>query len=252
MRATSTSAAWTALLLLVAPARGQPITLQNASATFSQAGFPVGGTIDGNTATGSWAVSGSGGAGNTSSQTAVWETQANVGSAGGTLFTFQLLHTQIGVALGHNLGRFRLSVTTDDRSIFADGLASGGDVTATWVVLDPLTSVSDTGESFTKQGDLSLLVSGGTNTQSTYTVTAAASVSGITGFRLEALEDPSLPFGGPGRQPINGNFHLSEFTVAVAPVPEPSALALAGAAAGLAVRRFRRRGVSPAGLRSVA
>ena len=36
------------------------------------------------------------------------------------------------------------------------------------------------------------------------------SLSPITGIRLEVLEDPSLPFNGPGRQPTNGNFVLTE------------------------------------------
>lgn len=35
-------------------------------------------------------------------------------------------------------------------------------------------------------------------------------LSGITGFRLEVLTDSSLPFNGPGRQPTNGNFVLTE------------------------------------------
>src|SRR5262249_47112084 len=38
-------------------------------------------------------------------------------------------------------------------------------------------------------------------------------LGGITGIRLEALTDPSLPFNGPGREPLNGNFHVAEFTV---------------------------------------
>ena len=33
-------------------------------------------------------------------------------------------------------------------------------------------------------------------------------MSGITGLRLEALPDPSLPNYGPGRGPKNGNFQV--------------------------------------------
>jgi hypothetical protein len=46
-----------------------------------------------------------------------------------------------------------------------------------------------------------------------YTVIAETSLTGITGVRLEALEDASLPMGGPGMQTINGNFVLSELEV---------------------------------------
>ncbi len=68
--------------------------------------------------------------------TAVVETVTDLGFVQGTVLTFTLEHLR---NVGHNLGRFRLSVTTDDRSLFADGLQSGGDVTANWIVLDPLT-----------------------------------------------------------------------------------------------------------------
>jgi hypothetical protein len=155
-----------------------------------------------------------------------------------------MFHADITVPAQHSIGRFRLSFTTDDSSTFADGLASGGDVTATWTVLDPLTFSSTTGETFTKQGDLSLLVSGGTNIQSTYTITALLPVTGVTGLRLETLEDVSLPFDGPGRQPDNGNFVLSEFTVAISAVPEPGVLAMTGvglASVAATAMRWRRR-----------
>ena len=57
-----------------------------------------------------------------------------------------------------------------------------------------------------------------------YTIEAMTTLTGITGFRLEALFDTSLPLGGPGRA-NNGNFVLTEFTVDAAPVPEPAACA---------------------------
>ena len=44
-------------------------------------------------------------------------------------------------------------------------------------------------------------------------------LTGITGFRLEALTDPSLPGKGPGRG--NGNFVLTEFKVMAAPEKDP-------------------------------
>ena len=48
-----------------------------------------------------------------------------------------------------------------------------------------------------------------------------SSLTGITGIRLEALTDPSLPGQGPGRAP-NGNFVLNEFRVTAAPLNDPS------------------------------
>jgi hypothetical protein len=59
---------------------------------------------------------------------------------------------------------------------------------------------------------------------------------------LEAIQDPSLPFNGPGRWPGNGNFVLSEFEMSIAPIPEPAAgtMALAGLAC-LIFRRYVRR-----------
>src|SRR4030095_7593165 len=62
---------------------------------------------------------------------------------------------------------------------------------------------------------------GGPNGKDVYTIVAAADVPDITGIKLEALNDPALPAGGPGR-PSNGNFVLSELKVTVAPKADPS------------------------------
>jgi hypothetical protein len=112
----------------------------------------------------------------------------------------------------HNIGRFRLSYTTDDRSTFADGLNSGGDVTANWTVLSGATITSTGDETFTVLGDNSILVSGNNPATTVYSVSFSGSFSGITGIRLEALSDGSLPYGGPGRQ-ANGNLTLTEITL---------------------------------------
>ena len=45
----------------------------------------------------------------------------------------------------------------------------------------------------------------------TYTVAAALPATAVTALRLEALPDPSLPQGGPGRD-YYGNFALTGFT----------------------------------------
>ena len=104
-----------------------------------------------------------------------------------------------GFGLGnHTPGRFRISVTTDDRATFADGLAGGGDVEANWIVLDPSTYVSDNGgvagndTTLTELPDHSLLASGPqvSGAVETYTITALTDLTGITGVRLEMLTDP--------------------------------------------------------------
>ncbi|MEQ1859802.1 MAG: PSD1 and planctomycete cytochrome C domain-containing protein [Chthoniobacteraceae bacterium] len=52
----------------------------------------------------------------------------------------------------------------------------------------------------------------------TYTITVKTTLTGITGIKLEALTDPSLPGEGPGRgDPARPNFVLNEFTVTAAP-----------------------------------
>ena len=214
------------------------VPLQQATADFSQTSFLVTAAIDGNTSnTNGWAIHPQEG----QNHTAVFETQLDTGFLGGTLFTFtfqQLLGTA-----QHTMGRFRISITTDDRSTFADGLTSGGDVTANWTVLDPITFTSSGGATLTKQPDMSILASGTSPNQDTYTVTALTGLTGITGIRIELMTDPSLPFNGPGRQPLNGNFVLTEMSIdAVAsPVPEPSSTALFGAATLIAAGYLIRR-----------
>ena len=197
-------------------ARAAVVLLQNATATFSQTEFTVGKVIDGTDADDrGWAIAFQFG----TAQSAVFETQTDTGSAGGSLLTFTLSsqHTNPG----HNLGRFRLSATTDDRSTFADGLATGGDVTANWTLLDPDSAISANGQTLTKQLDLSLLASGANPSVDMLTVTARTSLTGITGFRLEMLTDASLPANGPGRAG-NGNFVVSELSVSAVAVPEPA------------------------------
>ncbi|MCP4113579.1 MAG: hypothetical protein GY749_49990, partial [Desulfobacteraceae bacterium] len=113
-----------------------PITLENGTATFSQNGLSPDHAVDGIGAdegySGSncWAVYGQGTQGGTKEQTAVWETSADL-AAGQLKFKMHFKHP----ATGHAIGRFRLSVTADDRSEFADGENSDGDVEANWIEL---------------------------------------------------------------------------------------------------------------------
>jgi hypothetical protein len=87
------------------PAKAAKVDLHNASATFSQANFPIAHAIDNNPGTG-WAISPMFG----KDQTAIFEVKKPVGAATGTTLTFTL--DQKFAGKDHNIGRFRLSVTT--------------------------------------------------------------------------------------------------------------------------------------------
>lgn len=200
-------------------AESAPVTLQNATATYSQTSFggnPITDAIDGDVSANSgWAIyegseSDDPSSPNlTSAQSAVFEAVADVGSVGSKLaFTIYQSHT----LAGHSIGRFRLSVTGDARTRFADGELSGGDVTANWIVLNPSAVSATNGVELEVLSDDSILASGETPTDTAYIVTATSPLDSITGFRIEVLADESLPDTGPGRY-SNGNFVLTEFQV---------------------------------------
>lgn len=237
-----------ACIVLLSPgaAVAVPIQLQNGTATFSQ--LILGGpyspdqAINGNFGDpDGWAIGTSTTFGGATSQTAVWETVQNL-AAGDFSVTMHFLHANAG----HLLGRFRLSVTTDDRNTFADGLHTNGDVSANWVVLTNPTLTGPAGMTFTTLGDDSILAGGVTAAQGVYAVSYTTAIDNITGLRLEAIEDPSLPGGdGPGLHIANGNFLLTELIVDRPVIPEPSSiLLLALGTLGLAFmeRRPRRPG----------
>jgi hypothetical protein len=204
------------LLSLKTQVAAQAVLLQQPTATYSQAlsgTWAVDRAVDGNPTGTGWAVQQLDGFG--APETAVFETGQDVGHPGGTLLTFRLSTRDLGFGV-HNLGRFRLSITTDDRSEFADGLANNGDVTANWEVLDPVVFQSTAGTILTRLPDRSILASGPNASAETYTVIAQTLTQRITGVRLETLSDPSLPSGGPGRS-LNGNFILVNFTLTTTP-----------------------------------
>src|SRR5258705_4798859 len=138
----------------ITPLFGAAVVLQNATATFSQTCcgiFPVSAAINGSFGLDGWAIFDGGQA---TAQTAAFETQTDVGFVGGTDFAFTL-YVIYGES-SHTLGRFRLAVTTDDRSTFADGLSTGGNVTATWTLLTPTFVFATNGAILTVQGDNSV------------------------------------------------------------------------------------------------
>jgi mono/diheme cytochrome c family protein len=93
---------------------------------------------------------------------------------------------------------------------------------AEWTALRPSHYVSAGGATLTLNDDLSILAGGKNPEADTYTLQATTNRTGITGVRLEALNDSSLPHGGPGRD-AEGNFFLSALEVEAAPADKPQA-----------------------------
>ncbi|MBD3673566.1 MAG: DUF1549 domain-containing protein [Planctomycetaceae bacterium] len=85
-----------------------------------------------------------------------------------------------------------------------------------WVLFDQLDGTSKNGATLTRQADGSLLATGKNPNNDIYTFTSQPLIPGqlIAAIRLEALSDPSMKKGGPGRAD-NGNFGLSRIRVFV-------------------------------------
>jgi hypothetical protein len=83
-----------------------------------------------------------------------------------------------------------------------------------WAVLSPSEAKSQNGATLKVLDDGAVLVSGAAPETDVYTITLKSDRAGISGLRLEALPDPTLPSGGPGRA-SNGNFVLNELAVTV-------------------------------------
>ena len=86
-----------------------------------------------------------------------------------------------------------------------------------WTTLRPSEYTSVGGATLKLLDDGSILASGKNPEADTYVIQAQTELSGITGFRLEVLNDPSLPQGGPGRD-SEGNFVLTDLEVETVPV----------------------------------
>ncbi|MBI3117276.1 MAG: DUF1549 domain-containing protein, partial [Candidatus Hydrogenedentes bacterium] len=94
-----------------------------------------------------------------------------------------------------------------------------------WTVLNAVEHRSKNHATFVKQEDGSLLVRGDIPNTDTYELGFHTDLPRITAIRLEALPDPSLPGGGPGRgvimTPHEGDFLLSEIAATIAPWDAP-------------------------------
>jgi eukaryotic-like serine/threonine-protein kinase len=127
----------------------------------------------------------------------------------------------------------RLARTPDDEAVAADlaEVLPDADASPGWTILQPEVMTSAAGSTLTRLADGSVLAGGRNPAGDTYAVEAVTPLAGITGLRLEAIPDPSLPHRGSGRDAISGNFHLDAI--------RSSAATLRGGAASVPVRLCR-------------
>lgn len=86
-----------------------------------------------------------------------------------------------------------------------------------WTPLSVVRFESSAGSTHELMDDGSVVVSGANPADNVYTIVADLPLAGASALRLEALPDPRLPRGGPGRN-LYGNFALTGFSVAVGDV----------------------------------
>ncbi len=87
-----------------------------------------------------------------------------------------------------------------------------------WTVVRPIVEdISTGGARYLPQPDGSLLQLGYAPTKHRVKLSAKVEANGITAFRIELLNDPNLPLGGPGRS-LDGTGALTEFEVEIEPV----------------------------------
>jgi hypothetical protein len=103
-----------------------------------------------------------------------------------------------------------------DRAKFDSWVEQESAKAVAWTVLEPARLESNL-PLLDKLPDQSILASGDQTKLDVYKVAFANPLPAITAIRLEALPDPSLPDGGPGRvhyEGQRGDFFLSDFTLA--------------------------------------
>ncbi|MCI0660817.1 MAG: DUF1549 and DUF1553 domain-containing protein [Acidobacteria bacterium] len=90
-----------------------------------------------------------------------------------------------------------------------------------WTIIKPdVEDISTGGQRYLPLKDSSYLALGYAPTKHRVKMIAKTDVQQITAFRLELLNDPNLPLGGPGRS-IKGIGALTEFEVEAAPANDP-------------------------------
>jgi mono/diheme cytochrome c family protein len=87
--------------------------------------------------------------------------------------------------------------------------------TTAWEIVKPeVDDISTGGQKYLMQGDSSMVAAGYAPTKHRAKFTFTPKAAKVSSFRLELLNDPNLPLGGPGRS-IKGTGALTEFEVEV-------------------------------------
>jgi hypothetical protein len=95
------------------------------------------------------------------------------------------------------------------------------DTSSQWTVVRlDVDDISTGGQKFLPQLDGSFLAQGYSPAKNRVKFTVRVDSSPITAFRLELMNDPNLPLGGPGRS-VQGTAALTEFEVEAAPAGQP-------------------------------
>src|SRR5262249_22487191 len=94
-----------------------------------------------------------------------------------------------------------------------------------WMVLEPAALKAESGTTFKKLDDGSIIAEGTNPATDVYTFESSTKHKGLTAFRIETLPDQSLPQGGAGRDP-DGNSVLSRFSVTIEDADKPEAVAM--------------------------
>jgi hypothetical protein len=89
-----------------------------------------------------------------------------------------------------------------------------------WIVATPVSAKSQGGATLRTREDSSVLASGKSPETDVYEVVLRTDLSRVTGVRVEALPDDSLPHGGPGRSSDGGNFVLTGLEASAAPLAD--------------------------------
>ncbi len=89
-----------------------------------------------------------------------------------------------------------------------------------WHTMTPGRVAADGGVILTAVQDGSVLASGANPGETVYTIEGTTTVPRVTAVRIEALPDPSLPKGGPGRDPY-GNFVANGIEIIVGSARQP-------------------------------
>jgi mono/diheme cytochrome c family protein len=95
-----------------------------------------------------------------------------------------------------------------------------------WTTLRPETMTATSGATFRIRPDGAIVVAGPQKQAETYTLTFALPPGEVRSIRLEALKDPSLPNGGPGRKADDPNVVTSEVVVEQAAQPGGKSVAV--------------------------